>query len=257
MMICLLLCTGCLGPSGTPGGSAAVTTLPTNEPTPIPTQAPAYIPQPVATTIPYVTPSLPYLAPTYATVRVTPYQTRAYMPYQRSSYLPYGAGFSVSASDPTEPADPSAITFSHYTDPFFSVDYPSTWNITKPGYVFFTSGSRRVVLTAEVNNFLPGFSGDYQLNPQITAVQDLVSREFPAYDSRNIIYDYKNTVVNGIPATIYSVRLPGGSVSYQRYIFVTLRHTYQFTFASDAVTFDATARLRDYMFGTLRLNDQV
>jgi hypothetical protein len=85
---------------------------------------------------------------------------------------------------------------------------------------------------------------------------DLVAREFPAYDSRNIIYDYKSTVVNGIPATVYPVRLPDGSVSCQRYIFVTLQHTFQFTFAADTTTFDALARLQEFMFNTLRLNDQ-
>lgn len=257
MMFCLLVCAGCLGLSSNPGSSAAVTTPPTNEPAPLPTQVPAYMPQPVATTLPYETRPAPSITRAYSTVRVTPYPTRTYMlPYQRSSYLPFGAGFPESVSNSPEPSDPSAITFSHYTDPYFSVDYPSAWNVTKPGYVLFTSGSGRVVLAAEVYNFLPGFSGDYSLNPQITAVQDLVAREFPAYDSRNIIYDYGSTVVNGIPATVYSVRLPDGSVSYQRYIFVTLQHTYQFTFASDTTSFNTLARLREYMFNTLRLNDQ-
>jgi hypothetical protein len=124
MMTCLLPSAGCLGPSGIPGSNAVVTTLPTNEPSPLPTGVPTYIPQPAATIYPPLTQPIPYVTPLYPTVRATPYPARIYMPYQRASYLPYGARFPASISDSPEPSDPSVIAFSHYTDPFFSVDYP-------------------------------------------------------------------------------------------------------------------------------------
>jgi len=258
LIICFASFANCTIPSH-PTGTLPESTTPTNEPTPLTGQEPALTFVPVVPgPTDVVTTHPPYPAGTFPafTPAVTPYATREYIPVRSTSYLPYGAGFPLYRSNITEPSDPSAITFLYYADPFFSIEYPSTWNVTKQGFVLFRSGSGRAVLAAEVTNFLPGFSGDYHLNTEISAVQDLVSREFPAYDSRNIIYDYKNTNVNGIPAAIYSVRLPDGSVAYQRYIFVTLQHTYRFTFAADATTFDALARVREYQFSTLRLNDQ-
>ena len=120
----------------------------------------------------------------------------------------------------------------------------------------FTSASGRVTFTAEVNDFPSGLAGNYRLNPDISAVQDMVSHEFPRYTANNIISDYQNTMVNGIPATVYSVRLPDASLSYTRYILVTLHHTYQFTFTADTATFDEIAPLRNYLFGTLTVSDQ-
>ena len=178
-----------------------------------------------------------YTPPAY----VTPYQT------------PGSAPVPPAVAEPSNPAD---IVFTRYTDPYFGIDYPSAWKVTQSSHVTFTSASGRVTFTAEVDNFPSGLSGNYRLNPDISAIQDLVSREFPGYAPANIIANYQTTMLNGVPATIYSVRIPDGSVAYTRYMFVTVRHAYRFTFIADSATFDELAPPRNYMFGTLTLNDQ-
>jgi hypothetical protein len=240
-----LFSAGCLNLSGVPRAST-MTTVPTSEPTPLPAQAPVSLPAlPVTITSPYKTIPSPYTTPAYP----RPVTTYPQQPYRTSDHT-------ASPLTGPEPSDPAAITFRHYSDQNFAVEYPTAWKVTTTGYVRFESGSGRVIFSAEVNDFLPGFEGNFRLNPDITAVQDLVSREFPAYNAKNIIYGYQNTVVNGVPATVYSIRLPQGPVAYQRYMVVTLHHAYRFTFTSDPATFDTTAPLRDYMFSTLTLHDQ-
>ncbi len=242
ILIAVLIGASCLGLSGLTGTSPPV---PTSEPTPGPTLVPvSFPPSPVVTALPYEA-----VRPSYRTPVYTPPAT-TYPPlvYQTSaSPIPTQAG--------PEPSDPAAITFLHYSDPNFAVDYPSTWKLTRPGYVRFTSGSGRVWFTAEVDDFLPAYQGQVRLNPDISAVQDMVSREFPGYDARYIMYDYRNTMMGAFPVTMYSVRLPG-QIAYRRYLFVTSRHGYRFTFTSDSVLSDELAPLREFMFGSLVIHDQ-
>lgn len=253
----LILTAGCLNPAGSPAGAA--TTLPTNEPTPLPTQAPGSLPMPVvSTSLPYetipVTQSIPLVTPpTY----VTPYQNTVYQPNGQNGYTPGQATGSESSSQAIpEPSNPADIVFKHYSDQNFGVDYPSDWTVTQTGYVKFTSASGRVTFTAVVNDFISGLAGNYRLNPDISAIQDIVSREFPRYAAGDVISNYENAMVNGVPATEYSVTLPDGSVSYTRYILVTLHHTYQFTFAADTATFNQVVPLRNYLFSTFTVSDQ-
>ncbi len=201
-----------------------MTPLPTNEPTPLPTLATVpSTPVPTYATIPltYGTPVYPvYTLPSY----VTPYQT-PYAPYRQPGYTP--SQYAV-----PEPSNPADIAFQHYSDSNFGIDYPATWKVSRTGNVQLTSASGRVSFTAEIGDFLPGLAGNYRLNPDISAVQNIVSREFPGYDPHNIISNYQSTTVRGVPATIYTVNIPRGSESYTRYILVTLHHAYWFTFAA-------------------------
>jgi hypothetical protein len=239
-----LFCTGCTNPSGFPGMNV-VTAEPTNEPGPLPTMAPLSTPVlPVTTQATYHT-IIPPGTPAYIST-VTQYPQPVY----------HSPSYPVTPPSGPEPSDPASIVFLHYSDQNFAVDYPSSWNITRAGNVGFRSASGRVEFIAEISDFLPGYEGNIRLNPDIAGVQEMVTREFPGYNAQNIIYNYQNTVINGVPATEYSVRIPDGPVAYRRYLFVTLHHGYQFTFTSDPATFDEEAPLREYMFGTLVLHDQ-
>jgi hypothetical protein len=243
MVAAILFCAGCAGPSGIPSLNG-VTPTPTNEPAPLPSLPPVSLQAlPITAATPYATISLVHTPPVY---------TPAVTPYPQPSYRT--SGYTAVSSTALEPYDPQSIVFRHYSDQNFAIDYPSTWTFTQVGYLRFTSESGKVMFNAEVSDFLPGYAGNVRLNPDIAAAQDLVSREFPGYDAKNIIYDYQNTMVNGVPVTMYSVRT--SSVAYRRYLFVTLSHAYQFTFISDPATFDRAAPLREYMFGTLTLHDQ-
>jgi hypothetical protein len=262
---CIILIAGCTSPGSLSPGSAG--NIPTNEPTPLPTQGTAPLVPPVATpytTIPatYATPVNPvYTPPAYATPYLTPgypYQRTGYIPSQISGYRPPGVspGYTPVPPSVPEPSNPADIVFQHYSDQYFGIDYPTAWKVSQSNYVRFTSASGRATFTAQVDNFPSGLSGNYRLNPDISAVQDLVSREFPGYAPGNIISDYHTTTLNGVPATIYTVRIPDGTVAYTRYMLVTVRHAYQFTFMADTATFDEVTPLRNYMFGTLTVNDQ-
>ena len=291
--LCVLFATGCTGPAG-PSGYFAPTT-PTNEPTLLPgatvtAPAPAVRqpgqpggpPSPVPATVPSqnINPSASLPVTPYVNPDTAPGST-GYIPASRNQppvypgYLPpspplapaysgyqpgptpaYGEpGYTPYPTSTTGSLVLSEIVFRRYSDQNFGIDYPSTWTMTRGSYVQFSSPDGRLAFTAEVNTFLPGFTGDFRLNPDISFVQDAVSHEFPRYDPRNIVYDYRNSMLRSVPVTIYSVRLPDGSVSYTRYIMVTLHHVYQFTFSSDSATFDQAAQLRDYMFSTLSVSD--
>jgi hypothetical protein len=243
MVAAILFCAGCAGPSGIPAPNG-VTPAPTNEPTPLPSLAPGYLPATPATAATQYVTILPAYTTSIYTSTVTPYPQQAY----------HTSGYTAVPSAGLERYDPQSIVFRHYSDQNFAIDYPSTWTFTRGGYLRFTSESGKVMFNAEVRDILPGYAGNVRLNPDIAAVQDLVSHEFPGYDARNIIYDYQNSMVNGVPVTMYSVRTSG--VAYRRYLFVTLSHAYQFTFMSDPATFERAAPLREYMFGTLTLHDQ-
>jgi hypothetical protein len=270
---CLIFIAGCTNPGSFSPGSAG--NIPTNEPTPLPTPGTAPLVPPSATpyaTVPvtYATPVSPvYTQPTYTTPYPTPgnpsysqpsypYQRTGYIPSRISGYRPPGLSPGYTPVPPAvpEPSNPADIVFQHYSDQYFGIDYPSAWKFSQSNYVQFTSASGRVTFTAEVDNFPSGLSGNYRLNPDISAVQDLVSREFPGYAPGNIISDYHTTTLNGVPAAIYTVRIPDGTVAYTRYMLVTVRHAYRFTFMADTATFDEVTQLRNYMFGTLTVNDQ-
>jgi len=279
-----LILPGCTSPTASPMGEV-VTTIPTNEPTPLPTAsvpaAQPYTPQnvpatPVCTTAPapYITPLItPYSTPVYPVYTpvyqpdrppVYPGYIPVSSPYMTPAYISGQPGpvpaYRVPGSTPYPTSGPASlipadIVFRQYSDQYFGIDYPSSWTVTRTSYVQFSSPDGRIAFTAEVSTFLPGFSGDFRLNPDISFVQDGVSHEFPQYDARNIIYNYQTSTIKSVPVTIYSVGLPDGSVSYTRYVMVTLRHVYQFTFSSDTATFDQAAQLRNYMFSTLSLAD--
>jgi hypothetical protein len=281
VLTCLFITAGCLNPSGSsPGG--VVTTLPTNEPTPLTTivtappspsptpyetipvtySNPVYpVYTPTAYVTPYQTRYVPYRQPTYSPNQMpgySPYQQTGYIPSRSTGYRPPGLlpGYTSSQYAVPEPSNPADLVFQHYSDQNFGIDYPTTWKVSRSGFVELTSASGRVSFTAEVSDFLPGLAGNFRLNPDISAVQNILSHEFPAYDPHNLISNYQSTTIRGIPATIYSVNVPDGSEAYTRYIMVTLHHAYWFTFSSDPATFNQVGPLRDYMFNTLTIADQ-
>ena len=243
LMIAILSGTGCVTPAGIPGqgGTLQPTSEPTNEPTLLPTQVSI---APAATFIPYETiPAVP-VTPVYTrTTPVTPFQQPGYRAY--GSPVPGQAG--------PEVTDPARISFRHYADQNFAVDYPANWTVTGTGNVQFRSASGQIVFTAQVSDLLPGLVGNVRLNPDIAAIKDIVSREFPGYSADAIVADYQNLEINGVPATAYSVR--AGPVAYRRYIIVSLHHVYWITFSTDPALFDTSASLRQYMFGTLAIYD--
>ena len=272
----LVMSAGCTaGVPGNPTGPA----IPTNEPTAIPTIPPVATPpaQPYATPVPvYTVPPTPYVTP--YTTPYYPGNTPGYVPYRPQVYPGYMPGYSNQVpgyggslpgyapvyQSPGYPppvtinpayANPAELAFLSYSDQNFGIQYPSDWNVGRTSYVQFSSPDGRIAFTAEVNNFLPGLAGVYRLNPDISSVQTSVSHEFPRYSAQNIIYNYQTSQIKSIPVTIYSVRLPDGSVSYTRYVMVTLQHVYQFTFSADTATFDQVAALRNYMFNSLTIAD--
>jgi hypothetical protein len=122
------------------------------------------------------------------------YQQTGYIPSQVTGYRPPGLlqGDTATSDAVPEPSNPADFVFQHYSDQNFGIDYPASWKVTRSGTVQFTSPSGRIAFTAEVSDFLPGFTGAYRLNPDISAVQTIVSREFPGYDPHNIIGDYQS-----------------------------------------------------------------
>ena len=231
VLVLLVLASGCASPSAvSPSQLPAI--APTSEPTPLST---SIVQTPVAAAPPLT------VGPVYQTMVPS-------KPVTTPTALP---------TTINEPTDTSAITFLHYSDPTFSVDYPSTWTVKQGISIRFTSASKRITFTAFVSDFLPGYSGDVRINPDFNWVIDRVSMEYPGYTARNLVYDYSQTFKDSIPVLEYSVRLPDGSNSYTRYTMVTVRHAYEFTFSADTPTFENNTQLRNYMYNTLVIHDSV
>ena len=227
-----LLVAGCVSPAGSfPGG--AVTTPPTSEPTPLATTShpvPAYVP---ASDIQqeYVT---------VATLPVTPIQ--AYYPLVTV----------------TLPADYTRnVSYRHYSNPVFAIEYPSTWTIEQGTTTRFTSPDKKVVFSATVQDFIAGYAGNFRLNTDYSWVLNRVSSEYPRFDPHNLVYDYSVTTRNSIPMATYFVKLPDGSRSYARYVLVSVRHGYEFTFSADSADFENTTRIRNDMIDSLVIEDTI
>ena len=231
IVVSLLLCMGCTNPQGLPL-QPEQTTLPTNEPTPLP-QTTIQLPTETITPTQLIAPEHTVTQTVQTPIILTP-------------------------TPVIEPTDISEITFLRYSDPDFLVAYPSTWTVEPGDPVVFTSATKKITFTASVYDFLlgySGYSGGVKMNPDISWVMNRVSLEYPQYNARNLIYDYSQMYKGDIPVVIYSIRLPDGSRSYTRYVLVTVRHAYEFTFSADNATFSEYAQLRDYMFNSLVIHD--
>ena len=205
-----------------------------------------------------------------------------------------GKATKVAAGTPTktttvvtaDPTDPSNISFLHYSDGNFSVEYPQRWSITNASYsapacsaqssgcsvstitisgtfygdlngiiTRFTSADKKLVFEAYASDYHYPMTGNYRLVPGRGWAEYEINVNHRNYASDAIMADFSSTRTGNGMTGIYFVNVPGGSLSYTRYTIVTLHHVYQFTFSSDTATFNRYAALRDTMAGTIAVSD--
>ena len=154
-------------------------------------------------------------------------------------------------SPKADPTDLSEITFSHYSDSDFSLDYPSTWNITKSTFTLYNCNSveanrcyqnetktigpfffnedpslKKVVrivtfssadgnqkITAFTSDFLDNLNGNFILNPDLKWTQYQVTTNYPDIGA-TAIGNYKYAKSGNTMYSIFTMTAPPGSVEY-------------------------------------------
>jgi hypothetical protein len=157
---------------------------------------------------------------------------------------------SMATADST---DVSQIQFTQYSDNDFSMDYPSTWNVSKSTYtsyfcnptvtycyqnevktigpfnfkedstlkkpsrmVTFTSADGKQKIVAFTSDFLNGANGNIGIDPNIQWIKNRVTDNYPDV-AGSAVGDYQYAKLGGnsyIMSISYSVTMPVGSEAY-------------------------------------------
>ena len=150
-----------------------------------------------------------------------------------------------------DPVDVSDIRFVRYTDNDFSLDYPSTWNVSESTYtsytctatannrcyrnelktigpfdfsdddrlkkpsriVTFTSADKKQNVVAFTSDFLDHLNGNYVLNPTLEWSKELVTVNYPDVPG-TVVGDYAYTQSGNIMTSRHTVTMPKGSAAY-------------------------------------------
>lgn len=150
-----------------------------------------------------------------------------------------------------DPVDVSDIRFVRYTDNDFSLDYPSTWNVSESTYtsypcfgtatkrcyqneirttgpfdfsdderlqkpsriVTFTSADKKQKVVAFTADFLDHRTGKYVLNPTFERCADLVTANYPDV-SGAVVGDYTFMQSGNTMSSGYTVIMPKTSAAY-------------------------------------------
>jgi len=223
MIVCIvaIIVAGCTSTVST-GASTQATTAPTSA---VPTQ----IPSPV-TTIETATPTT-----TVAIVTQTP----------------------IANPDPT---DVSKIQFTKYSDNDFSLEYPSTWNVSKSGEyigynVTFTSADHNQKFVAYV---FGGLGGNFVVNPTCDRGKNEVSYKYQDLGGSDVS-DCQYAQSGNTMTSRYTLTTPKGSaeypLAYTTKTFVTVHDIFEFSFISDDVNILKYHDLKEYMFSSITTND--
>ena len=226
----LMVASGCTNPAGYPD-QLLTTQPPTSEPTPL---------GPTVTVLPVFMPT-PAVSQNYQTISLHP-----------TSRIP--PCFPV-IPGPARTDYSTNVSYRHFSNPYFAIAYPSTWTVEPGSVTRFSSPDKKIEFSAAVQNFFGGGSGDFRLNPDYSWVLNRVSAEYPRLDPHNIVYDYSLTSRNSAPMATYFVKLPDGSLSYAKYVLVTVRHGYEFTLSADTADFENAAPVRNAMIDSLVIED--
>jgi hypothetical protein len=214
LMVCLIVAGGCMQPAARP----PVTTTLTPVPVTLLPEAPAV---PVSVPQPPVGTPAPILV-----VNETPAPT-------------------------PDPADVSRIRFTRYSDPDFSLDYPSGWTISTSTYtshpctmtssvpcyqtevkvtgpfdfndysylnkpariVTFTSADRRQKLVAFTSDFTADQTGNLAPDPDLARAKNLVTQDYPDVPG-SAIGDYRYARTANTLTSTYILVLPEGTAAY-------------------------------------------
>jgi len=150
-----------------------------------------------------------------------------------------------------DPTDVSQIQFTHYSDSDFSLDYPSTWNISKTTFILyncnsveanrcyqteiktigpfffnedtnlkkavhivtFTGADGTQKIVAFISDFLDGKNGNYILNPDLKWAQDQLTINYPDIGA-SALGNYQYNKVGNTMSSSFTVTAPAGSVEY-------------------------------------------
>jgi hypothetical protein len=150
-----------------------------------------------------------------------------------------------------DPVDVSEIQFTRYTDSDFSMDYPSTWSVSKSTYtsyfckpiertgcyenelktigpfyfgetdglkkpariVTFTSADGKQKIVAFISDFLDNANQNFGIDPDIQWVKDRVTDNYPDV-AGSAVGDYQYDRSGNAMTISYSVTMPFGSDAY-------------------------------------------
>jgi hypothetical protein len=178
-----------------------------------------------------------------------------------------------------DPVDVSEITFLHYSDGDFSMDYPSTWTpVTSystpypigPFFLFddprlnppyrvvtFTSPDSTKKIVALTQDFER--AGIYVLNPTIDWGKAMFERNYPDLSPANYLGNYKYFSGGNTMASSYDVLLPKGSgyypSAYSVKTVITVRRVHNFGFFTDTENFQKYQNLKEKIFASIKIND--
>ena len=178
-----------------------------------------------------------------------------------------------------DPTDVSEITFLHYSDGDFSVDYPSTWTIATSDYTPFPVGPFRLyddprlnkpyrIITITSPDATKKFvaltqdferAGIFVLNPTIDWGKAMFGRDYPNLDPANYLGNYKYFSGGNTMASTYDVTLPQGAgyypSAYSVKTMITTRRVYNFGFFTDTENFMNYRNLKDRIFSSVKISD--
>jgi hypothetical protein len=191
-----------------------------------------------------------------------------------TSFVPIKTLFSEA-----DPTDISKITFLHYSDGDFSMDYPSTWTITPsdhtpypvgPFYLYddprlnapyrvvtFTSPDKTKKFVALTQDFSQ--AGRFVLNPTLDWAKAMFEKNYPDLSPLNYLGNYKYFSSGNTMASTYDVTLPKGSryypSAYSIKTIITTRHVYNFGFFTDTENFTAYQNLKERILSSITTNN--
>jgi hypothetical protein len=150
-----------------------------------------------------------------------------------------------------DPTDVSQIQFTHYSDSDFSLDYPSTWNISKSSFILyncvsveanrcyqteihtigpfdfnefaelkkavrivtFTSADGEQKIVAFISDFTDGTNGNFILNPDLKWAQNQVTKDYPDIGA-SAVGNYQYAKSGNTMSSVFTVTAPAGSAEY-------------------------------------------
>lgn len=179
---------------------------------------------------------------------------------------------SLPRPEPTDPINPDSITFSHYSNGWYSFDYPDTWNISENDYTYFnernqlrfgkntTSISKNGKLGFYVNAVK--YEGEdlyaYIINPDIVWCKEYLNNQFPGIGASSYLSNYHYDYRNGNGAAIYDVVFPKSlnitPAARTEKVVISNMHGTFFVFQTDTQNFEKYLLLKEYMLGTTKVN---
>jgi hypothetical protein len=178
---------------------------------------------------------------------------------------------------PTAEMNISNITFSHYSDTDFSLNYPLTWEIKKtttefsnnqingrdvikqPGRkIEFVGKDNKTRLEATTYDFIS--PGAFVISRDFNWARDSVTAQFPdvngatAVINNNFFKDDRNNMV-----ATFDVILPKSSLSYpysySEKAIITFRHDYSFKLIAERGNIEEYKNLKEAIFTSIVTND--